>query len=92
MPKQVLPTIRNDLLRGSAATVASFGVYLGLQVGPGRIGQVWHKALSKFEARADMWSSLGLGLQLNARVYHIFVTSVLSYISQVCELSNDILA
>ena len=78
--EQVKRTIRNDLPQWARAIVSKYGTYLGLQVGPERVGTEWSKPIEKFLSRARLWSGLSLGLQYNARVYNTFVLTVLSYL------------
>ena len=63
-----------------------------MQMGPSRVGTEWQKPLRKFMQRAQEWSSLNLGLHLNARVYNMFLVPLLSYIWQLCEMSQEVFA
>jgi len=57
--------------------------YLGFLVGPGSVSGGWAPAIAKYRSRAIKWASLNLGQQYNARVYRIFVFSVLSFLLQL---------
>ena len=76
----------------SGAAVAMNAAYLGVQVGPLRCQAEWVQAFSKYSKRVRLWSELGLGLQLNARVYNTFAAPVLSYPCQLCDPPAELLA
>ena len=63
--------------------VASWGRYLGLAIGPGKLEHSWDNALPKYVQRAHDWSAHHLGLQFSAAVYNTYVATVLSYIWQL---------
>ena len=54
------------------AHFSTHAVYLGFQIGPGRVPVLWDNALHKYMSRVSIWGGQPLGLHLSARTYNIF--------------------
>ena len=57
--------------------------YLGFFIGPGAGERSWDKPLQKYGLRFALWSTMRLGMALNAIAYRPFVASVLSFVMQL---------
>jgi hypothetical protein len=68
----------------------SKGKYLGFFIGPGAGTLSWERPVRKFVERAEVWSTLHLGFNLNVMVYDSFIASVLSYVMQVEEPPSEV--
>lgn len=64
-------------------SLSSWGRYLGLAIGPGKLEHSWDAALPKYLQRAQSWGDHHLGLQFSAVVYNTYVVTVLSHIWQL---------
>ena len=96
----IVPLFRFNLLdvcgtiaRGTPAwcgvQVADCAKYLGYYVGPGKGTRSWSGPLEKFAARARIWGSLGLGMNLSLRAYRVYISTVLSFVGQLEALPSS---
>ena len=79
----------NCLLWKNICTAAA-GKYLGFFIGPGAGKDSWNKPLRKYVKRAEMWTSLHLGMYFNARVYQMFIATVLGFVKQLEACPEDL--
>ena len=71
--------------------IDSMGKYLGFYIGPGAGNLSWATPLQTYLERADMWSSLHLGMNLNIMVYRVFIASVLGFVMQLEPVPSNII-
>ena len=67
----------------SALAVESFGVYLGIAIGPGSAGRSWDKPLLKYGLRIAHLLTQGPGLHAIILAYHALALSVLMFVGQL---------
>ena len=75
----------------AAVGISWIARYLDFYIGPLRGQKSWLNAHDLFQKRVLTWTSLHLGLQLNARIYRTFCCSVLSFLWQLEEVPTDVL-
>ena len=66
------------------------GKYLGFQIGPGAGQSSWEKPMSKYEQALHHWSALKLGLFMNTLAYNIHIVTLLEYVAQLHEVTDEI--
>ena len=88
---EIRDTISRTLPEWHGVDVSTTGRYLGFATGPGKGTSSWSKATRKYEERVGLWASQRLGLQYSAMTYNIFSLSVLSYVSQLENPSEETL-
>ena len=69
--------------RWNAVACRYWAAYLGFVLGPEGRPRSWEKAFEKYEQRAALWASLGLGLHYTAAAYNTYVVSTLSFLVQL---------
>ena len=89
---QLFKSLCDDFPALSRMQIAYAAKYLGVWLGPESRGMTWDGAMRKFVDCARRWSVGAWGLHFMARIYNIYVVSVLSYIAQFYPPSAAVLA
>ena len=76
----------------SRAQIQPCGKYLGIMTGPWKATSSWGPALRKFVDRSLAWCRLPVGLFQGTRNYRTFVSSVLSFVQQIENVPDGVLA
>ena len=87
---QLRRIIKDDMPEWAMAVVDTSATYLGVQVGPGRVGKEWTKALRKYEDRIQAWSGTSPGLLLTIQAYNTFILPVFSFLWQFFNPPNTL--
>ena len=69
--------------------IAYMGTYLGFTIGPQGYKQLWDKPLAKLMQRATLWAQQPLGLHLQARTHNVFGVSVLAFVAQLAQVTDE---
>ena len=69
---------------------AGFSIYLGFATGPEKGDASWSKATDKFLKRATLWGLQGTGLHVGTAAYNTFAVSVLSFIAQLEDPTDEV--
>jgi hypothetical protein len=71
-------------------TISDRGKYLGFIVGPRAELDGWSKPLQKFKARVEHWAALKLGIGMNIIVFNTYIVTVLEYVAQLLEVTEEV--
>ena len=82
--------IKESCPRWANITISDRGKYLGFIVGPRAELTGWSKPLQKFKARVDHWAALKLGIGLNIIVFNTYIITVLEYVAQLLEVTEEV--
>ena len=91
VPRQLKRALYDDFPAWANVGISFSAKYLGFYLGPEAGSQGWEQAIGKYSKRCELWCSLRLGMQYDARVYRIFCFSVLGFLWQLEQCPNSVL-
>jgi len=74
------------------ACFTTWALYLGFAIGPGKADHSWDRAIASLRARMDMWPWSQLGMQYATHAYNVFAFSVMGFVAQLENPSDQALA